>query len=136
VTFCTFKTRSIKGTCLEREYLLFLYLKYHCKKLNFKIIKLKHVRIKNSYYHNFKTQFKGWSRANPESLVEAWVTSRVDLSQCKNKSAYYYSFKIQFEGQPRTRPELLAGWLLTRVNVRTKFIINIVLELDSMVDLG
>jgi hypothetical protein len=49
---------------------------------------------KNGYYHSFKTQIGGRSKAKFGTLVEARVMGRVDPGQRKNKNGYYYSFKL------------------------------------------
>jgi hypothetical protein len=88
-------------------------------------------------------------------LVETLVTGRVDLSRRKNKNGYYHSFKTQFGGRlgeglghewdwSLTRINikikmviiivLKSDWSLTRINIKTKMVIIIVLKSDSMVD--
>ena len=62
----------------------------------FQICQTKTCKDKNGYYHSFKIQFEGRSKAKLRSLVKARSKEKcwVDLSQHKNKNDYYYNFKI------------------------------------------
>ena len=55
MNFCTSKTGGIEGKSLQRQYLLFLFLKHHCKKLSIPKLSNKTCKNKNNYYYCFKT---------------------------------------------------------------------------------
>jgi len=119
-----FHNMRYKENMSSKTIFSFFFLKYPCIKLNFKIVQLRHIRIKMVIIIVLKS--------NMRVDLRQWPSHESGWSGQHTNNSYYHSFKTQLESQPVIRFRSHIG----RVNVRIKVTIIIVLKVNSEIDLG